>query len=187
VLVPLGSGRESIGTIAVVDRERPFTDDDARVLKRLGDQVAVAIVNARLFDEVERATREWKLAFDTVTSALAVLDDARRIVRCNRRLAELAGRESVPALLGAVFPDVLWSGELATRVTEVVRTVTEAGEPARASFDCEERGVTITLAVSSHPHGGTVVSLDSVARAVPALRVEARDLPQASEGTSAAA
>jgi GAF domain-containing protein len=187
VLVPLGSGRESIGTIAVVDRDRPFTDDDARILKRLGDQVAVAIVNARLFDEVERATREWKLAFDTVTSALAVLDDARRIVRCNRRLAELAGRESVPALLGTVFPEVLWSGELAARVTDVVRAVTEDGEPARASFDCEERGLTITLAVSSHPHGGTVVSLDSVARSAPALRVDAADLPSVTEHTSAAA
>ena len=187
VLVPLGSGRESIGTIAVVDRDRPFTEDDARILKRLGDQVAVAIVNARLFDEVERATREWKLAFDTVTSALAVLDDARRIVRCNRRLAELAGRESVPALLGAVFPDVLWSGELAARVTDVVRAVTEDGEPARASFDCAERGITITLAVSSHPHGGTVVSLDSVVRTAPAMQVDAGDLPTVRQDTSAAA
>ena len=48
----------------------------------------------------------------------------------------------------------------------------------RASFECVERDVTITLAVSSHPHGGTVVSLDSVARGASALPVNASDVPE---------
>lgn len=160
VVVPLCSGRERIGAIAVVDRATPFTADEARILRRLGDQVAVAIVNARLFDEVERATREWKLAFDTVTSALAVLDDGRRIVRCNRRLVELAGRASVADLLGAHFPDILWTGALAAQVTDLVVAVHRDGEPARLVAGAPDDGRAVTVAVSPHPHGGTVVSID---------------------------
>ena len=163
IVVPLGSGPDSIGALAVLDREQPFTDDDARVLKRLGDHVAVAVVNARLFDEVERATREWKLAFDTVTSALAVLDDARRVVRCNRRLAELSGRSGVSDVLGTVFPDLLWDGELATRVGELIQRVTRDGVAERTGFDCPARGFSVTVNVSPHPHGGTVVSVDTLA------------------------
>lgn len=161
IIVPLGSGPESIGALAVLDRDRPFTDDDARVLKRLGDQVAVAVVNARLFDEVERATREWKLAFDTVTSALAVLDEARRVVRCNRRLAELSGRDGVAEVLGTVFPDLLWEGPLATRVGDLIQRVGRDGVAERTSFDCPARGVAVTVSASPHPHGGTVVSVDT--------------------------
>ena len=103
VIAPLTTARGIIGAIAVTNREVPFSDDDGRVLQRLADHVAVAIVNAQLFAEVERATREWKMAFDSSSHGMAVLDDAQRIRRCNARALELCRAVSYKALIGQRF------------------------------------------------------------------------------------
>jgi GAF domain-containing protein len=179
VIVPLAAGRERIGAIAVINRDIPFTDEDARILERLGDQVAVAVANARLFDAVERATREWKLAFDAVTSGLAVLDDARRIVRCNRRLADLCVAVSVTDVLGRTFPDLLWPDPIAPLAREAIARAAESGSATRTTFDDSARGVAVTLSVSPHPAGGTVVAVDTqpLASALPELEPPAVESP----------
>ena len=96
VIAPLITGRGTIGAIAVINRDRPFDQDDGKVLQRLADQVAVAIVNARLFEEVEKATREWKVAFDSTASGIMLLEESLTVTRCNARAAELCGT-TVPA------------------------------------------------------------------------------------------
>ncbi|MGZ8379641.1 MAG: PAS domain S-box protein [Gemmatirosa sp.] len=101
VVVPLRTSHGVIGTIAVVNRATDFGAEDARVLARLAEQVAVAIVNARLFEEAEASTREWQVSFDAIAAGMAVLDEDGRIVRCNARAAELLGVDAPRALHGA--------------------------------------------------------------------------------------
>lgn len=162
VIAPLTTGRGIIGAIAVVNREEPFTASDARILQRLGDQVSVAIVNARLFEEVERATREWKMAFDAVASGLAVLDDARRIVRCNARLVELCGVAAISDLLGQPFPQVLWRDAAGAVATELIARATTEGGAARGEIEDATRGHVYSCTASPHPDGGSMITIDDI-------------------------
>jgi len=57
-----------------------FDADDARILQRLADHVAVAIVNARLYEELAESSREWTVAFNAIPTGMAVVDDDGRIV-----------------------------------------------------------------------------------------------------------
>jgi PAS domain-containing protein len=149
VIAPLTTAQGTIGAIAVLNRAEPFTQADARILQRLGDQVSVAIANARLFEEVERATREWKVAFDSVASCLVVLDDARRIARCNRRLVELCGAPDVSAVLGASFPGVLWHDAAAHAATTLIERASAEGAVVRGEVLDDMRGRVFMLTASS--------------------------------------
>ena len=162
-IAPLVAARGTIGAIAVINRDQPFTEDDGRVLQRLADHVAVAIVNARLFEEVERATREWKVAFDAIASGMVVVDEALTVRRCNARAAELCG-VAIPALLGKSFATaLLGSGapEVATLAALVARS-TEEGTPTREVVRDEANERLFEFLVSPHPDGGSVVTFDDV-------------------------
>jgi PAS domain S-box-containing protein len=162
VLAPLATARGIIGAIGVLNREAPFTDDDVRVLQRLADQVSVAIVNARLFDEVQRATRAWKVAFDSVATGLAVLDDNRRITRCNRCLVELCGRNDVNELLGAHFPTVLLGDSVIAAEDDVIARSSREGAVVRGDVRHTRRGRLFTITAAPHPDGGTMVTVEDV-------------------------
>lgn len=162
VIAPLATGRGIIGVIAVVNRDEPFTATDARILQRLGDQVSVAIVNARLFDEVERATREWKVAFDAVASGLAVLDDARRIVRCNSRLMQLCEAGSIGDLLGQPFPQVLWRDGPGVMASDLIARASADGSAVRGEIEDAVRKRVFTCTASPHPDGGTMITVDDI-------------------------
>ncbi len=165
VIAPLTTARGIIGAIAVINRAVPFSEDDGRILQRLGDQVSVAIVNARLFEEVEHATREWKVAFDAVATGLAVLDDSRRIMRCNRRLAELCGETEISALLGVSFQKALLDDTVIAADDDVVARASREGVVARGDVRHTRRGLTFTITASPHPHGGTMVTVDDITEA----------------------
>ena len=165
VIAPLRTARGTIGTIAVSNREMPFSDEDGRVLQRLADHVAVAIVNAQLFEEVERATREWKVAFDSISHGMVVIDDAQRIRRCNARALELCRAESFQSLIGRQFGEALLgnsAGARALSFDSLIVTAIETGIIARSTV-ADERGARVfEIAASPHPDGGVVVTFDDV-------------------------
>jgi PAS domain S-box-containing protein len=160
VLVPLVTSQGAIGVIAAMNRDDDFTEADARVLQRLADHVAVAIVNARLFEEVAGATREWKVAFDTLASGMAVLDEQGRILRCNARAVELAGAGSFPALLGRDFHEAVLGAPAPAE--SVLRRALDRQETGRATVGNTVRGRLFDLLAAPHPNGGAVVSFDDV-------------------------
>ncbi|WP_337169280.1 PAS domain S-box protein [Gemmatimonas aurantiaca] len=167
VMAPLGTGRGTIGAIAVMNRERPFDQDDAKVLQRLADQVAVAIDNARLFEEVEKATREWKVAFDTTASGIVVLEESLTVSRCNARAAELCGM-SIPGLLGQRFRDVLLGAADSPDASMIDACIARAlrdGVPVRETVKDLVHSRLLSLLVSAHPDGGCVITFDDVTEA----------------------
>ncbi len=164
VIAPLITGRGTIGSIGIINRALPFAPDDAKVLQRLADQVAVAIVNARLFEEVERATREWKVAFDSSASGMVVLEEALTVSRCNTRAAELC-RTSVSQLIGKRFRDVLLGAGASPEAGVVDRLIERAlneGEPARDIVRDDSSGRLLSLLAAPHPDGGCVITFDDV-------------------------
>ncbi len=162
-IAPLMTARGTIGAIAVINREQPFTNEDARVLQRLADHVAVAIVNARLFEEVERATREWKVAFDAIASGMVVLDDALNVRRCNARAAELCGTTISELLKRPFGPSLMGIGapQVATLTALVQRSVAE-GASVREIVRGEFVEGLYEVLVGPHPDGGCVVTFDDV-------------------------
>ncbi len=90
--VPMLVGERLIGMITLDKREPGFyTEEHARLAEAFAAQAAVAIQNARLFAEVERAKTEWETTFDAITDYIILLDPQMRIVRANRALAEKLG------------------------------------------------------------------------------------------------
>jgi PAS domain S-box-containing protein len=187
VIVPLISAAGPIGVISAVNREADFTDADARVLQRLADHVAVAIGNARLFEEVTTATREWKAAFDALAAGLVVLDEQGRVRRCNQRAAELCGVAGPKALLGADLREAFGlrtaapALEPSTRDASALDVIDRAqalGEVARETLHAPARAAWLDVVAAPHPDGGTVLTFDDVtaerAHAAALARSEAR-------------
>jgi GAF domain-containing protein len=167
VIAPLGTGRGTIGAISVLNRERPFDADDAKVLQRLADQVAVAIVNARLFEEVEKATREWKLAFDCSASGLVVLEESLTVSRCNARAAALC-RSTIPALLGRRFREALVGSDDTAEGLNIDAFIARAmrdGVPVRGTVRVAGTGQLFSIIAAPHPDGGCVITFDDVSDA----------------------
>ena len=161
VIVPLVTARGAIGCLSVMDRPADFTEEDARVLQRLADQVAVAIVNAQLFEEVADATREWTVAFDSVASGMVLLDRDGRITRCNARSLQLADVADPVSLVGRVFHEAVL-GEQAPCDACAHLTAIREGRITRATHRSPGRGRIFDLVASPHPNGGAVVTFDDV-------------------------
>ncbi len=164
LIAPLITGRGTIGAIAVMNRERPFDHGDGKVLQRLANQVAMAIVNARLFEEVEKATREWKVAFDSTASGIVVLEESLTVSRCNVRAAELCGT-TIPKLLGRRFREALIGardGAAAMAVDSFISRAVADGGPRRDMVRDEVAGRLFSLIATPHPDGGCVITFDDV-------------------------
>ncbi|HET7585787.1 MAG TPA: PAS domain S-box protein [Gemmatimonadaceae bacterium] len=159
MVVPMYNARGAIGTLSVVNRATPFDDEDARVLQRLADQIAVAVVNARLFEEVETATLEWQVAFDAIGAGMVVLDVDGTIRRSNSRAARLAGVQRRDQLIGRPFAEAVLHepGD-----AELVQRVLAPRGQVRVTIRSSARGRIFDVLAAPHPAGGAVVTFDDV-------------------------
>ena len=160
VLAPLVTKQGTIGVLSVFNRASGFTEADARILQRLADQVAVAIVNARLFEEAAEATREWTVAFDAIASGLVVLDADGRIVRSNARARQLAGAAEGESLAGLPFDEAVFGESMGEEA--VHRSALRDARVARGTHRAERRARIFDVLAAPHPSGGAVVTFDDV-------------------------
>ena len=91
VYVPLVVGDQARGVLSLVDleREQAFTDSDVRLLQTLAGSMAVALENARLFDETQRLFKESEQR----AAELAIINSVQR---------SLAGELSMQGVYDAV-------------------------------------------------------------------------------------
>jgi PAS domain S-box-containing protein len=89
--VPMHLGDSVIGVLDVqaVTLHR-FTEDDARVLGTLADQVAVAVQNARFFEETDRSQRLLRSVIDASADWIWAKDRNHRWILANRAFADQA-------------------------------------------------------------------------------------------------
>lgn len=79
--VPLVAGGRFLGTLIAANRqEQPFVRDDVALLTAYGDHAAVALENARLYDESQRALRALETAYATIEAAGGVHEALTRVV-----------------------------------------------------------------------------------------------------------
>ena len=78
--VPLLVGAEVIGVLFAADRsERPFEHDEVALLSAFADHAAIALNNARLYDESRTALKQLQKAFDTIEQQVALMEKAQAV------------------------------------------------------------------------------------------------------------
>lgn len=155
---PLLSVGGAIGTIECINRNEPFTAGDARVLRRLADQVSVAVLNARLFEDVQAATREWSQTFDAIGLGMAVVNEEGCIVRCNTRARQMTDAVLPLALVGKSLYDV-FLGVRPAADQDPLHSALHNGVEQHAVLDGHRAGESFRLDVRAAPHPvGAVVT-----------------------------
>ncbi|NUO63780.1 MAG: PAS domain S-box protein [Gemmatimonadaceae bacterium] len=147
IIAPMRTKQGSIGALAVINRDHDFTDADARVLHRLAEQVAVAVVNARLFEEVTKLGERHRRVVETANDAIVITDLDRRLAFANPAAEGLFGRSG--DLSGVAVADLV-APEMRDEVRERERAGFE-GTPQRYDAvvvrpDGERRFVAVSTA-----------------------------------------
>jgi PAS domain S-box-containing protein len=83
--IPLFSKGKAIGAICLTSRSDRFLgQNEIHLFESLGNQIGMAIENAKLFSSVEKAKSEWETTFDAVTDLITIRDRDYRILRANQ-------------------------------------------------------------------------------------------------------
>jgi len=97
ISVPLSANGKLLGIMNVFSRGRTPNSREVNLLVTIGQQIGIAIENARTFQNVVRAKREWEETFDAITEGIFMLDEEFNILRVNVAFARMLG--TTPARL----------------------------------------------------------------------------------------
>ena len=86
-----GANGELAGVLCLSGRSSPLDSEDRVFLESMASHAARALENARLFTRIEQANRHWMEIFDAITDFIVVHDQADKVLRVNRSLAEMIG------------------------------------------------------------------------------------------------
>ena len=128
MIVPLVARGSIIGALTLLSmREgRHYNENDLDFAQHLGRRFALAIDNARLYDEAERARGLLDTIFASAPVGLGLFDTDLVCVRVNEALARVTGLP-VEAHAGRRLEELV--GPLADRVVPLYRHVLASGEP----------------------------------------------------------
>jgi two-component system, NtrC family, sensor kinase len=89
IFAPLITKEQALGVLVCSDdsRERKFTDEEILRAEALAHQAAIALENARLFQQVSRSQKEWETTFDAMQDCVSVHDTTGKVIRANVALA----------------------------------------------------------------------------------------------------
>jgi PAS domain S-box-containing protein len=135
MVVPMLNQGRVLGALSMVIAEpgRPYGPDDLVLAEEIGQRAALALDNARLYQQAQDATRRLEESHSLLDALLlsapvgiSFLDRDLRYLRINAVMAELNGIDSAAAVgrsLNEVIPD------LAPKVEPLYRRVLRTGEP----------------------------------------------------------
>jgi PAS domain S-box-containing protein len=82
--IPLLAKGIAIGAITLSSRSiHALTPREINLLESIGNQIGLALENAKLFSTVAKAKSEWETTFDAVTDLITIRDKDYRIIRAN--------------------------------------------------------------------------------------------------------
>jgi PAS domain S-box-containing protein len=128
MIVPLVARGRTIGALTLLStREgRHYNEADLDFAQHLGRRFALAVDNARLYDETERSRALLDTIFASAPVGLGYFDQELRCVRVNETLATMNGIP-VEEHVGRPLEELL--GPLAGRVMPLYRHALASGEP----------------------------------------------------------
>jgi PAS domain S-box-containing protein len=148
ITLPLRSGDRTFGALTLIAEDREFDNADFALGQQLSARAAIAIENARLYQESERRA-EAALALAYVGDGVVLLDEDGRVRFWNAAVAAITGVREQEAL-GRRPVELLPSWDELTRLSELA----DAEAPQRA------RSVTVPLET---PAGDRWVAVTGVA------------------------
>jgi PAS domain S-box-containing protein len=100
VALPLEIGEETIGYIFIFRRDRgaAFSSNDQQVLRAFADQAAIAVQNARLYQQVNVERERFKAIIEHSGDGVMIINPYRIIQTWNRSLANLTGISAEEAI-----------------------------------------------------------------------------------------
>ncbi len=112
-----------IGVTQVLNkRGGPFTDEDEARLKAFTSQIAIALENAKLFEDVQNMKNYNESMLESMTNAVVTLDEDGKIVTCNAaglRILRIKAADIIDKKAEDVFIDEnAWLMEQAAEVDE---------------------------------------------------------------------
>ena len=93
VMVPVVGNKSPIGLLLLGTRgSRQWTPDELEFLQACAKQLAVAVENFRLLEQVLRSQRQWINTFDSIHDIILAHDADFRIIKANQVLLEHLGQ-----------------------------------------------------------------------------------------------
>lgn len=97
--VPIKVGGEPFGAFVIAfRREHAMTREEIAMAESVADHAAVAIQNARLYEEVDRRAAELDAVINSIADGVIVYDPAGNIVQINRAASDLLGYSATDLL-----------------------------------------------------------------------------------------
>ncbi len=116
VMVPVAGNKSPIGLLILgTSGSRQWTAEELAFLQACGKQLAVAIENFRLLEQVLRSQRQWINTFDSIHDIILAHDADYRIIKANQVLLEQLGQAAadvVGSSCDSALPHTLgeWTG-----------------------------------------------------------------------------
>ena len=157
IVVPLNVKGKTIGTLGVQSRSRRYFDnEEIELLAVIGNQIAVAIENTRLYDvqrqtmdELSKSEGKYRRLIERASDAIWANDLSGRVTVANPAAVELMG-DTVETMIGSDIRKFLNSEGLET--ARRVRRILLAGQPLQQPYEqklIRKNKSEITLMVST--------------------------------------
>ena len=105
--LPLEAHGDLVGLLLVFRASAsPSTQNERRILQAFADHAAVAVTNARLYEQVAEEKRQLDAILEGSADGIMILDSGHHVLRWNRALAHLTGI-SASAALEAVHDEII--------------------------------------------------------------------------------
>jgi adenylate cyclase len=159
---------KTIGVTQVLNKiGGPFTDDDETRLRAFTSQMAVALENATLFNDVQTIKNYNESILEGMPSAVLTFDEEGVIVTCNRAGAHIL--KTTPEELVHKRAADLFAGPNSW-ITEKLKETAEKNEPS-VMMDAELRLGTHTVSANvtilplfsiQHKHAGSILMIEDI-------------------------
>ncbi|MBI5880380.1 MAG: response regulator [Chloroflexi bacterium] len=153
---PIIAKGRAIGVLAVdrTQANRPFGDNDARLLAAIADYAAISLQNARLFSQVKSAQDQLQAVINSTTDGIVVFDGRGDVALANPAAREMLDTEIAPG--HALLPS-----SVNNALIQLLSRAKAQGKPLGLEMP-GARGKVLTATVSPAPEIGHVAILHDI-------------------------
>jgi PAS domain S-box-containing protein len=93
--VPILAGNKAVGVIGVFYiSDLSFDDEDVKTLISVAEQAAIALENARLYEQIKASEQRYRTLFESTSTGFAIMDENQSFLLVNQAFEEICGYKS---------------------------------------------------------------------------------------------